>query len=342
MAKKTKKKKFFWSKIKSRQENLLSRRVHRTFKLTRRRDYHVKLQMPGYMAFTAEVFKTLKNNKNTFLLLILVGCILALWSASFMAQGRYLEIVALLRDTVQNTMGEPLTLMGETGSILVSIFFGGISGEDAANPYTILISLLIWLTTVWLIRNIVAGKKVTLRQGLYNSGAPIISSGLVVLVGAIQAVPAVLAVGIYAIANQSGLMDHGAVAMTASMGILAMVALSLYWLTSTFIALIIVTLPNMYPMRAVHLAGNLVSGIRLRILYRLLWLFVLLGFFWGIILGLSVSLDILFRSWFEWFMNVPFVPMVIMVLAVASMVFICSYIYLLYIKLVEVKHERIG
>ena len=137
-------------------------------------------------------------------------------------------------------------------------------------------------------------------------------------------------------------MENGAAAMAISMALLGLVILTLYWLTSTFIALIIVTLPNMYPMRAIKLAGDLVSGIRLRILYRILWAFLVLAFFWAIILGIFISLDILLRLWLEWFMAVPLVPFVILTMAVVSVVFLCVYIYMLYLEIVEARHERIS
>jgi len=43
-------------------------------------------------------------------------------------------------------------------------------------------------------------------------------------------------------------------------------------ITSTFFALIIVTLPGMYPFRAIKAAGDLVVGRRLKILLRLIWM----------------------------------------------------------------------
>ena len=98
----------------------------------------------------------------------------------------------------------------------------------------------------------------------------------------------------------------------------------------------------MYPMRAIKLAGDLVSGIRLRILYRILWAFLVLAFFWAIILGIFISLDILLRLWLEWFMAVPLVPFVILTMAVVSVVFLCVYIYMLYLEIVEARHERIS
>lgn len=340
MAKKSKKENTVWKKTKTKQKKFLAKRPHRSFQLTRRRDYSVKLPMPGYASFTVDVFKMLFKNKNTFLLLILVGVVLAFVTSSFMAQGKYIELVASLREVIYDSTGELLTLMGETGSILFSLLVGGIGGEDAKNPYSILIGLLLWLTSVWLVRNIMAGKKVSLREGLYNSGGPVLSTALILLTITVQAVPAIIAIAMYNIAGQSGLLEHGAAAMAAGMAIFMMALLSLYWISATFIAMIIVTLPNMYPMEAIRLAGDLVSGIRLRVLYRVLWMIAILGFIWAIILGLVITFDILMRSWLEWFINIPIVPIFILVLAVSSIVFISVYLYMLYISLVEARYEK--
>jgi hypothetical protein len=39
-----------------------------------------------------------------------------------------------------------------------------------------------WLTTVWLLRNILAGHKIKLRDGIYGSGSPILPTFLVSLI----------------------------------------------------------------------------------------------------------------------------------------------------------------
>ena len=53
----------FFVAIKTRVSGLLVRRPHRSFRLTRRRDYKRSLKMPGYWAFSIIVLKTLWQNK---------------------------------------------------------------------------------------------------------------------------------------------------------------------------------------------------------------------------------------------------------------------------------------
>ena len=59
-----------------RRNNFIKRRPHRSFILTRRRDYKRQLEMPGYFAFTIEVSRLIWTKKWLFLRLILVFIVL--------------------------------------------------------------------------------------------------------------------------------------------------------------------------------------------------------------------------------------------------------------------------
>ena len=111
--------------------------------------------------------------------------------------------------------------------------------------------------------------------------------------------------------------------------------LSLYWITSTIIAMVIVTLPGMYPMKALRLAGDIAVGRRIRILLRLTWLVVLLLLAWAVVLIPTIVLDGALASAMPIMANVPIVPMAALLLASFSVVFSASYVYVLYRKVVE-------
>ena len=49
-----------------------SRRFHRSFRLTRKRDYQRPLKIAGYWSFTKAVFHTISENKKSFLSLMMV------------------------------------------------------------------------------------------------------------------------------------------------------------------------------------------------------------------------------------------------------------------------------
>ena len=76
-------------------------------------------------------------------------------------------------------------------------------------------------------------------------------------------------------------------------GLLAasVIALVLYWITSTIVALVVVALPGMYPMRAIRAAGDLVIGRRLRIMLRLIWALTYSSIIWCAVMITIVMLE---------------------------------------------------
>jgi hypothetical protein len=201
--------------------------------------------------------------------------------------------------------------------------------------YAVLIFLLTWLTTVWILRTLLSGGKPRLRDGIYNAGAPLLSTFIVGIVAVIQLLPVALAAAGVAAAVTSGLLDGGVEAM-AFWGVVALLALlSLYWITSTLIALIVVTLPGMYPLEAVKIAGDLVIGRRLRILLRLVWLFIITALAWALIMVPIIMFDTWIKGVFPTLQNLPFVPLSMLIMSSLTVVWMASYIYLFYRKVVD-------
>ena len=108
-----------------------------------------------------------------------------------------------------------------------------------------------------------------------------------------------------------------------------------YWISSTVIALVVVTLPGMYPTRAVKAAGDLVIGRRLRIMYRLAWGVLCVLLTWLVIMVSIVMLDRWLSSMWSWLKNVPIVPYVGVIVVAWSVVWYAAYVYLLYRKVVD-------
>ena len=323
---------------KRRMRQFLSRRPHRSLRRTYRRDYVRSLDLPGYWAFTNYVRKTLLQHKAVFMYLALFYGALSVIMIGLASQDIYLT----LSDTLRETGGELFTGgWGEIGKASL-LLLTGVTGTWSAplseiqQVYAVLIGLLTWLTAVWLLRAQLAGAKPRFRDGLYSAGAPIISTFIVCLVAVVQLVPVALAAAALSAAIASGLIDGGGVeAMLFWAVIVALLVLSLYWITSTMIALVVVTLPGMYPFRAIKTAGDLVVGRRVRILLRLLWMAMIIAMGW---LAIVIPV-ILFDTWLkgvlpaiEW---VPIVPVVLVVMSSLSVVWAASYVYLLYRKVVD-------
>ncbi len=330
--------------IRARVRRLLKRRPHRSFRITNRRDYKRSLKLPGYWSFTNHVRSTLWIHKRLFGGLVLTYIVVTIIISGFGAQESY----ANLADTLKETSGELFKgnfgAVGQAGLLLTTTLSSGFAPnltqaetplQGAQAVLAALSGFYALLATVWLLRNALAGHNPKLRDGLYNSGSPVLATVAVGFIITLQLLPAAISLLVYAAAQQSGLLEVGASAMLVWAGVVLLALLSLYWIASSFIALVIVTLPGMYPLQAIRAAGDLVVGRRLRILFRLLWITLLLVATWALV----VIPVILFDSWIKQVLPViswlPIVPMVIIVMSSLTLVFAVSYIYLLYRRIVD-------
>ena len=324
------------SKIRASTDRYLSRRPHRSFRLTRRRDYTRSFKMPGYWSFSFYAFKTLRSHKKTFLLLALAYAILTIILVGMASQDTYTTLISTLTQTSGDAFKGNFGQFGQAGLLLLTIMSGGISQSltEGQQIYATIIGLLTWLTTVWMLRNILAGKRVKLRDGLYNAGSPILSTFIVGLVLVIQLIPFALALIGYSAASATGLLNSGVEAMLFWIVAGLLSILSLYWITSTIIALVVVTLPGMYPFRAIKTAGDLVIGRRVRIMMRLLWMAFLALLAWVIVMLPIILLITWLNSLWPALQGVPVIPFVIVALSSLTIVWAASYVYLLYRKVV--------
>ena len=106
-------------------------------------------------------------------------------------------------------------------------------------------------------------KKSENARGLYSSGSPIIALIIVIGVFLIQMVPAAVAVIIYSALNASGVLNQTPILMAAGGAAILIVAMSVYWATSTVFAMIIVTLPGMYPFSRAASVGRYCDGAKI-------------------------------------------------------------------------------
>lgn len=318
-------------------QTYLARRPHRSFRRTRRRDYTRSLQLPGYFAFTSYVFGILKQHRATFLLLALAYAILTAVMVGVASQDTYTTLTDTLRQTggevFQGNVGE----IGKAGLLFLTATTGGISQTptEVQQVYAGLIALLTWLTTVWLLRNLLAGHKVKLRDGLYNASAPLLSTFLVALVLIVQLLPLAIALIGYSAAVASGLLAGGVEAMLFWIAAGTLGLLSLYWVTSTIIALVVVTLPGMYPWQALRTAGDLVVGRRARILLRILWMLLVATVTWLLIMVPIILLDTWLKGIWPATAWIPTIPVALLGLSSLTIVWSASYVYLLYRKVVS-------
>lgn len=323
--------------VKARTNTFLARRPHRSFRMTRRRDYRRSLALPGYFAFTILVNKTIWKNKKIYMWLAVIYAVLTAVLVGIGSQDAYTNLMSTLQATGTQVFQGNLGQVGQAALLFLTIGSSGLAASptDAQRIYLVLLGLMVWLTTVWLLRNILAGHKVKMRDGLYSAGAPIVSSFLVSLVFVVQLIPLGLAIIGYSAASTSGLLDGGVAAMLFWFFAALLTILSLYWVTSTFFAMIIVTLPGMYPIKALRTAGDMVVGRRLRILLRILWMLLALFVSGALLLIPTILIDTGLTHVWPAVGGAPVVPIVLMIFSIAAFIWGASYIYLLYRRVVD-------
>lgn len=340
MTKKLTKRAKFVSKIKKPFTNakkryiaFLKRRPHRSFRLTRRRDYKRSWDVPGYWSFTNEVRKILWSHKWLFVKFMLVYGLFSFLIVGLLSQQNY----DLLNKTVNQLGGN--VVAGELSGLVqnIAIFSGVLGGAFSPNltevqqVYSGILFLLGWMTAVWLLRQIMAGhKNIKLRDGLYSSGSPLLSTFLVLLVVLVQVVPFALALIAYGAAYSVDIFDDQLFTTIFWIIEFLLILLSTFWLTSSLIGLVVITLPGMYPLKALKASSDLVIGRRLRILYRYGWLAFSVVMIWAIVI-----LPVIMIGSVKWLSWLPLVPLTVLVLSTFTLLWSATYIYLLYRKLVS-------
>lgn len=320
-----------------RTRRFLARRPHRSFRLTRRRDYKRSLLLPGYWSFTNSVRSMLWKNKKLFGGLMLTYFLITLAIQGFGQQEAYANLSATLKETGGELFAGNFGQVSQAGLLLVTSVTSGLtpSVTEAQSVLGGLTAFFAWLSTVWALRNVMADRRIRIRDAVYSSGAPVLSTVVVAFSLVVQLLPIAIATLIYQAAVESQLISGGIEQMLVWIVLALLGVLSLYWITSTVIALVVVTLPGMYPFQAIKTAGDLIIGRRLRVLLRLLWVSLLTIITWAVLVIPLILLDSWAKEAWPIINWVPFIPIVILLMSSVTIVTLATYIYMLYRKVVD-------
>lgn len=326
-----------WERVKTQVSGLTARRPHRTFKRTLRRDYARTLKLPGYWAFTNYVRKTLWQHKKQFLWIMFLYAVLTALLLGLASQDTYTQLADVLRQTSGDIFKGNWGQLGQASLLVASGALGqfNTSLTEAQQIYAVILIFFTWLTTVWLLRALMAGRKPKLRDAIYNAGAPVIPTLMVGLLLVVQLIPIALAIIAFGVLVPYGLLDGGAEAMLFWVAAALLTLLSFYWISSTLIALVVITLPGMYPMQAIRSAGDLVVGRRIRIMLRMLWLIVTVVMSWLVVMVPIILFDAWIKGIFKAIQWVPLIPIGLLFMGTVTVVWVASYIYLFYRKVVD-------
>lgn len=318
-------------------KSLQPRSPHKSFRWTRRRDYARSLEMPGYIGFTKEVSGILWKFKNVFGWLVLVYAVVSGLAVGLASQEMYTQLGQVIRETSGDIFEGSFGEIGKAGTLLMTGISGALNPNLSDGQQLIggLLVVMTWLTTVWILRSLLAGQSPSVRDAFYNAGAPIVPTTFLALILLAQLIPASLATIALSAALPTNLVSHGVEAMVFWITILLLFILSLYWVTSTLFAMIVVTLPGMYPLSALKNANELVVGRRLRIVLRVVWLLFVILVIWAVFIIPIIIADAWLKGKLPAIEWMPIVPVSLLIASSFSVVWAATYIYMLYRKVID-------
>ena len=174
-----------------------------------------------------------------------------------------------------------------------------------------------------------AGHKVKLRDGLYNAMTPLISTFVVFVVALIQCIPIFLLIIAYSAAVQTDFLATPFYALVFFIFAVVMIVISGYLLSSSLIALVAVSAPGLYPMKALRTASDLMMGRRIRFILRLIALIIVLALMWVIVMLPLILFDLWMKT-FAWTSGIPFIPICLATMTCFTAIYITTYLYLYY------------
>ena len=265
-------------------------RLHKSFKRSYREDYRRELELPSITAQVFKSFQVIFKNWRIFLPLLLIAVVLS------------------------------LLLVGVDESA---------SYSGTAMTFRILIFLMVFLVTIFILRRRLTGREVGLREALYNAMTPLLSTLVVFLVAAVQSIPIILLIIGYSAAVQTDFLKMPFYALLFLVFAALMILLSGYLLSSSLIALVAVSAPGLYPLKALRSASDLMAGRRMKFIYRLIALIIVMILVWVIIMLPMISFEA-FMKQFAWAAGIPFVQICLTVVIGFIEIYVTTYLYIYY------------
>ncbi|HVO86715.1 MAG TPA: hypothetical protein VMT23_03275 [Candidatus Binatia bacterium] len=277
--------------------------------------------VPNSFQLTRQVLRVFKEHWKTLLGIVTVYLILNIVFASGLSN---------LGSTVSNIKSNLDQSSSSAHPIAQGISgFGalvGSAGSSGSSTGSILQSLLFViesLVIIWALRQLLAGKKISVKQAYYRSMYPLIPFLLVIFVIILQLLPVTLGAAVLSNVVTSIISSLSLATWLSWIFFIVLGAWSFYMISGSIFALYIVTLPDMQPRDALRSAKKLVRYRRWQVIPKVLFLpcFILLA------MAVIVVPLIIFAS----FAVAP----VFYILSMLTILFIHTYFYSLYRSLLE-------
>lgn len=254
---------------------------YKSFKLSKRIKPPVQKKLSSVRLLLFETWKHMRRYKRTYFGMMLVYIVLLL----LLVKG-----LTSTFDIIQ-TRQDYREILGLSGLSLNLALFGDVATTSAsglgelASTYQTILTIIFVLAFIWLFRQTSESPKTTIkiRRPFYEGMQPLIPFVLVLVVISLQLVPFIAGLGLYATVQNNGLAATTAESFVWGLLAVMLALLSLYMLSSSLFALIIVTLPEMTPIKALQSARKVVRFRRWLLMRKIAGILIVLVLLSGII-----------------------------------------------------------
>ncbi len=287
---------------------------YKSFRLQRKIP-HPAGPIPGSWHIFKKARQLIWQNKSTLLVLLIIYLALNLVFVRGFASPLN---VAEVRETITTSLGKDVSKTATTATIFTQLLGTSGATTEAASIYQALMLILFSLALIWVFRQSALGKKPSAKQALYNGMYPLVQFLLVLIVLFLQTLPAIFGSDMYSATVTSGIAANGYEKAVWTLLAASLILLTCYMLFSSLFALVIVTLPEMTPLKALRSSRQLVFSRRLSIFRKLLFV--------PLISLLTLIIIVVPAIYFI----APLAPWLYFALTVVAFVFVNAYMFCLY------------
>lgn len=228
-------------------------------------------KLPSSFAVFAEGLRTLKAHTKLFLgILFWYGFINIVFIQGLSTGGDVSSVKSALDNVYSGGLGHVLSGLGSF-AYLLSTSTSSSSGASTGLVQFIWV-VMVSLVLIWALRQVYAKQKVRVRDGFYNGTYPFIPVMLVLFVIGAELIPFIVGGSIFSAVVNNGIATSTLQIVIWALMLLALTAVSIYLVCSSFFALYIACLPDVTPMQALRSARELVAARRWTILRKILFL----------------------------------------------------------------------
>lgn len=313
-------------------------KLHHSFKRSYREDYVRGLQAPGLVAHAMSTLKIILKNWKLFFGFLLIIVIMNVIFVGLMSEDTYQTVQDSLDESTEILQFGEIGRLAKSGLLLIStITTGGLTKgmTEVQQVFAFFFGAVTILVTIYYLRHLMAGNHPRMRDGLYNALTPLISTMLVLLLVFVHLIPVFIFVIVYSTALATDFLAEPLYAFLFWLFGSLLLLLSAYLLPGSILAICATTVPGIYPMQAVNATTDLIQGRRTKFIIRVLFAFLFLAVIWIIVMLPLIWLDLVLKQNIEWVEGIPFVSFMLQVMTTFTVIYLTSYIYLFYRRMLD-------